>query len=409
MAPSHHTNKILYNKDDHQVSGARCSRGQSLIEVLVALGVFVVGIATIGFLVLDANISSRQGVERTQAILLAKEGLEAARSIRDADFDNLTAGTHGIALLSNQWIFSGISDVQDQFTRTITVTDLDIDTKKVVSSVTWQFREARPGLVSFTYYLTDWNQTQGDAGELSVDISGSVLSGGDTQLQGITLENVGFGDIRVDKMTAWWNNINLLTQIRIDSADVYGPASGVPSGTEIDITDVVLPQAVAMDINFLQFDDVMAGTDFIIKFIMDDLSTKYVLTEPGVPSAPQADSLLVDTSAVSVDPADNTKVIGITIENSGTLDITINMMNISWTGAPGGTKAKEIVINGGSVWAGNKDSGNELDITDFTLVSGSGSYPIDFLDFSKSMTGTTISITFTMGDGSTKTVSSIQP
>ena len=398
------------------MSGVRRSRGQSLIEVLVALGVFVVGIATIGFLVLDANISSRQGVERTQAILLAKEGLEAARSIRDADFDNLTAGTHGIAIAGNTWTFFGTSDSQDQFTRVVTITDIDVDTKQVQSQVTWQFTEARQNSVTLTDYLTDWNQTHGNAGELSVDVSAAEIGGGNRELQKIKIQNISGSDITIDKITVWWTNSQLIEEIKIDGTRVWkhnsegSPNGKQPSGTELDIEDfVVSTGAGQLNIDKFRFNGSMSGVTFIIKFIMGDLSTNYVLVEPGVVSVPQADGLLVDTSAVAIDPGDNTKVINITIENTGALDITIDKMNVSWTGVPGGTKIREIVINGGSVWAGNKDSGNELDITDFTLVSGAGSYPIDFLDFSKNMGGTTISITFTMGDGSTKTVSNIQP
>jgi len=134
----------------------KSQKGQSLVEVLIALGVFVLGIATIGFLVLDANVSTRQGVERTQATLLAKEGLEAARSIRDADFDNLTAGTHGIALAGNQWTLFGTSDTQDQFTRSVVIEDTGVKEKKATVNVDWQFSAQRSNSVSLVTYLTDW-------------------------------------------------------------------------------------------------------------------------------------------------------------------------------------------------------------------------------------------------------------
>lgn len=134
----------------------RSQKGQSLIEVLIAMAVFIVGIATVGFLVLDANVSTRQGVERTQATLLAKEGLEAARSIRDADFDNLTAGAHGIVLSGNTWTFSGSSDLTDVFTRQITISSVDSNTKQIDSTVTWQQTTDRSGSVSLITYLTNW-------------------------------------------------------------------------------------------------------------------------------------------------------------------------------------------------------------------------------------------------------------
>lgn len=258
--------------------------GQSLIEVLVAIGVFVAGIATVGLLVLDANVASRQGVERTQAILLAREGLEAVRSMRDGDFDNITAGAHGIALSGNKWIFSGTSDTQDQFTRVITVTDIDIDTKKIQSTVTWQFTQVRPNSVAFLDYLTDWNQTHGNAGDMIVDITSVGLNPPDNnQLRDIKIENVGSSTITIDKMTAWWNGTVKLKQIRIENTNVYGPVSdsaAVPSGTEVDIDNFSMTSGSGVkSVNQLRFTGDVSGTDFIIKFVMFDGSTNYVLID----------------------------------------------------------------------------------------------------------------------------------
>ncbi|PCI19706.1 hypothetical protein COB64_03270 [Candidatus Wolfebacteria bacterium] len=132
--------------------------GQSLIEAVIAISIFVIGTVTIGFLVIDANVSTRQGSERTQAILLSKEGLEAARSIRDNDFTNLTTGMHGIALSSNRWIFSGTSDIQDQFMRQLTISDVESDIKKIKSVVSWQFSESRESSVTLVQYFTDWQK-----------------------------------------------------------------------------------------------------------------------------------------------------------------------------------------------------------------------------------------------------------
>jgi len=134
------------------------NKGQSLVELLVAIGVFVVGVATIGLLVLTTFNSSRQAVERTQAVMLAREGIEAARSIRDDDFNNLTTGSHGIVISDNKWIFSGSSDAQDQFVRVVTITDISTSTKKIESSTTWQFSQSRQGAVDLVTYLTNWNQ-----------------------------------------------------------------------------------------------------------------------------------------------------------------------------------------------------------------------------------------------------------
>jgi Tfp pilus assembly protein PilV len=138
--------------------------GQSLIEVIVAIFVFVLGIASVGMLVLDANVTSRQGIERTKAVFLAEEGLEAARSMRNASFAGLAAGTHGVTTTPGMWVFSGASDEADQFTRTVKVEDIDAMQKKVTADVTWPFLPLRPGSVSLVTYLANiftkfWSQT----------------------------------------------------------------------------------------------------------------------------------------------------------------------------------------------------------------------------------------------------------
>jgi len=258
-------------------------QGQSLIEVLVALGVFTIGIVAIGLLMIDAGVSFRQGAERTRALFLAEEGLAAARSLRDADFDNVTAGTHGIALSGNRWVFSGSSDTQDQFTRTVTVTDVATGTKQVVSAVTWQFTPARQSAVTLTTYLADWRQAKGLAGELSVDISGAALTASSSdQLIGVTLEHTGAGTSTIDKMKLSWGNSNTLYRIRIDGTDVYNVAStsGVLSGTEVDITDFVFAEGSGVkNMDTIAFNGSMVGTDFIIEYVMSDGSTHHSLLD----------------------------------------------------------------------------------------------------------------------------------
>lgn len=269
-----------------QYNNVTMNRGQSLIEVLVAIGVFIAGAATVGLLVLDANVSSRQGGERTQAILLAREGLEAVRSLRDADFDNIAAGAHGIALSGARWVFSGASDVQDQFTRTITVTDIDIDTKKIESVVSWQFTEVRRNSVALVDYLTDWNQTHGQGGALQADISAAKLGGGNKRLEDVKIENGSGTDVVIDKMAVWWNNNNRIEKIKIDGGQVWlhdgvgSPDGRQPSGSELDIQNFIVKAGEGkFDIDEIKFNGNMTGTDFIIKFVLLDGSTTYVLID----------------------------------------------------------------------------------------------------------------------------------
>lgn len=278
----------LLPRDESAKGGAPSQAGQSLLEALLAIGIFVIGVATTGVLVIDANVASRQGIERAQAIALAREGLEAARSLRDADFDNLTAGAHGIALASSKWTFSGASDAQNQFTRVVTITDIAADTKKIESSVTWQFSAARQGSVILTDYLTDWNQTQGDAGNLRIDIAAAAFGASNTELQGVKIENLGTSSIAIDTITVSWDTAErLIQEININGTVVWSstgpgtPSGAQASGTVLDISNYTLAASSGLvPITRFLFNGSMAGAHFVIKFTMTDASTKYVIVNP---------------------------------------------------------------------------------------------------------------------------------
>ncbi len=75
--------------------------------------------------------------DRVRAVMLAEEGLEAARNIRDVGFRNLTDGTHGISLVGNQWTLSGFEDITDIYRRRIVISSVDSSTKLVTSTITW--------------------------------------------------------------------------------------------------------------------------------------------------------------------------------------------------------------------------------------------------------------------------------
>ena len=132
-------------------------KGQSLIELLVAIGIFVTVVSVLIFLILDSYITGRLAEEITRANFFAEEGLEAVKSIRDNNFVNLTNGDHGLIISGGNWQFSGTSEIiNGKFTRIINVEEIDPNRKKVTSLVTWQFTEARPQEVMLVTYLTNW-------------------------------------------------------------------------------------------------------------------------------------------------------------------------------------------------------------------------------------------------------------
>lgn len=132
------------------------TRGFSLVEVMLAVSVFaILAIAFSGSFIygIDAVAS---GGNHVRASMLADEGLEAVRNIRDENFDALTDGTHGLATSTGEWVFFGTEDTQDIFTRTVTISSIDNKRKNIVSSVSWR-QGNRDSSVSIVTRLTDWD------------------------------------------------------------------------------------------------------------------------------------------------------------------------------------------------------------------------------------------------------------
>jgi len=143
----------------------KSQHGQSLLELIIAIGIFGIVISSIAFLILDSYVTGRLAREITQAGFLAEEGIEAVRSIRDNSWDDLSFGSHGLAISGNNWIFQVSpegTDISDQLrggTRVINVVEeIDPDRKKIISQVSWEFSKIRSQQIQLVTYLTNWQK-----------------------------------------------------------------------------------------------------------------------------------------------------------------------------------------------------------------------------------------------------------
>lgn len=133
-------------------------RGFSLVEILLASGLFAMLVLIFaGVLVFGQESTIRAG-QRGRAIFLANEGLEAARSIRDQNFNNLTIGNFGLQS-NGQWSLVSNSDTNDIFTRTLNIANVDDHTKQITSQVQWTQSGGSVVSVALTTLLTDWQTT----------------------------------------------------------------------------------------------------------------------------------------------------------------------------------------------------------------------------------------------------------
>jgi prepilin-type N-terminal cleavage/methylation domain-containing protein len=135
--------------------------GFSLIEVLLSVSVFsLLVVAFIGTLLYGQESLVLSGT-RNRATVLAEEGLEAGRNMRDDNYTNLFNGTHGLTTAGNIWSFSGTEDITDIYTRKISIAQVDSTRKQITCEVTWQQNGQRTGRVSLVTYLTNWNLGSG--------------------------------------------------------------------------------------------------------------------------------------------------------------------------------------------------------------------------------------------------------
>lgn len=133
-------------------------QGFSLVEALLAVALFSLGVTSFVGAIIYGQQSTAIGGAKARATYIAEEGLEAVRNIRDADYTNLVDGTYGVSTSGNSWSLSGSSDAKDIFTRQVQIATVDANRKRITSTVTWQQTPQRTGTVSLDTYLTYWQK-----------------------------------------------------------------------------------------------------------------------------------------------------------------------------------------------------------------------------------------------------------
>ncbi|OGH68939.1 MAG: hypothetical protein A3J66_00465 [Candidatus Magasanikbacteria bacterium RIFCSPHIGHO2_02_FULL_47_14] len=262
-------------------------KGFSLVEVLLSSALFAIIVT--GFLIAIAY--SQQSIDvtgdRVRALFLAEQGVEAVRSIRDNQFESLPAdGTYGLQASTGTWQLTGVSDTIDEFTRSITLSSIDADTKEVASVVTWQQTLQRSGSIRVVSRLTNWQAvTTIQSDFLTADVSAATTGGsGKSEILGIELGNSGDTDIVIDRITVDWTTPNQnIREISIENTIVWSsdgpgtPVNNQPTGTELNIQDYTIPAGEDdVDVTRLWYTGNISGNNVTITFMFQDGSTKSV-------------------------------------------------------------------------------------------------------------------------------------
>ena len=96
--------------------------GFSIIELLIAMAIFVLLSASISVLMFSSEDLLRLNLISYKALLYAQEGIEAVRSIRDGSWEELTQGSYGLTQEGSAWTFLGTSDViEEKYRRSVTL------------------------------------------------------------------------------------------------------------------------------------------------------------------------------------------------------------------------------------------------------------------------------------------------
>lgn len=158
------------------------SKGQILIELIIAIGLGTIIIASIFSLFVDIGQANLQSLEQTQGEKYVEEGVEALYSIREKSWNDLVNFSYPAHPVENSSVWelqNGSEILADNFTRQITMEPvyrnatsgeivtsggvIDPSTKKFTITISWQ--KPRTTTISKEIYLTrylgnvNWTET----------------------------------------------------------------------------------------------------------------------------------------------------------------------------------------------------------------------------------------------------------
>lgn len=146
-------------------------KGMSLIEIVFAIMIFAIFSICIFYVSLD-NLRKNSNIEMdSSALMYAQEGIEAVRNVRNKNYLLLENGSYGLKQTEEGWELTEEEENIDGFySRIITIEDIyrddngnisdsgeiDPDTKKITSEVSWHPNQILPKSKILTTYLSNW-------------------------------------------------------------------------------------------------------------------------------------------------------------------------------------------------------------------------------------------------------------
>lgn len=135
--------------------------GQSLLEVIIAVGIFMIGTVAAGALLLTQFWSTETHHASLDALLEAESGLEAVRAIRNRDWFALRPGTFTVTTANNlpALVPTDPPPATGQF---ITIAEIDDTTLEATSTVRTSGRGGQLRTIALRTRFSDWQFVGGD-------------------------------------------------------------------------------------------------------------------------------------------------------------------------------------------------------------------------------------------------------
>ncbi len=270
-------------------------RGSLLLEAIIATGIVATFAVAVVQLVLLTDELGVRFEDRGDANAYAQQGVEALYSINFADLTNVTNGK--VAFASEQWsISAGSETLSNGMTRAVTVSDVqrdanceviasggsvDIDTKELVSTVSWTDDFGKAQAVTFRRHRTRFDNPLGScfmptaASQVTFNLSSAEFYGG-KQLREVYFTNTGGAAVIIDKISFTWNYSSQIDQVFFDNNKVWSssgpgtPAGSQNSGVQLDIQNYTLAANQTSELNKGQFTNNMIGATLTMTVTFSD-------------------------------------------------------------------------------------------------------------------------------------------
>ncbi|MDP3725039.1 MAG: hypothetical protein Q8R20_01050 [Nanoarchaeota archaeon] len=164
-------------------------KGQILIEALIGMALLALGMGVGALLIFGGSRTLSDRAHASRARLFAEEGVSATRSVIERDWESVSPGEHGLALIAGEWQFAGTSDTNGMFTRVVVVSSSGLYEKEARIRVSWSVAADRKLFVEMPTLFSRWKEAVASGGGPGSG-EGSPLSGDWTRPK-----TIGTGDV----------------------------------------------------------------------------------------------------------------------------------------------------------------------------------------------------------------------